>query len=103
MGAHTIGHILPGIIKVEQIIQIHTGAQTIWRVTLVAQPGSEGEPPLLEATVQFVTSDRMLVQQLRQCKLRYALDLLQRDVETEDQGLLDIVHARGASCGAAGS
>jgi hypothetical protein len=92
MGAHTIGYLLPGIIKVEEIIQIHTAAQTTWRVTLVAQLGSEGELPLLEATVQFVTSDRMLVKQLRERKLRYALDLLQLNVETEDQGLLDIVH-----------
>ena len=93
MGARTIGNLLPGLIKVEKIVQIDTGAQTTWRISLVAQPRSEGERPLLEATVQFVTSDRMLVEQLRERKLRYALDLLQLDEGTEDQGLLDIVQS----------
>jgi hypothetical protein len=90
MDKRPIGQILPGTIKVEEVIQLNTDEPTTWRVTLVAQPGAGGSLPLLEATVQFVTSDRGLVEQIRERKLRYALDLLELEEQSEDKGLLDI-------------
>jgi hypothetical protein len=84
-----VGQILPGLVKVEEIISLAEDGPARWCITLVAQPGEVGSLPLLEATVKFVTADRVLVERLRQRRLKYALDLVQV-VDSGENGELEI-------------
>jgi hypothetical protein len=89
MALGPVGQILPGTVKVEEIIAMGEETGQRWYITLIAQPSDARNFPLLEATVKFVTADRVLVDQLRHRKLRYALDLVQIG-DTGEDGEMDI-------------
>ena len=87
----SIGHILPGIVKVEEVYKVNTEREPVWQITLLAPVGSsQGNMALLEAKVRFVTRDEALVQQIRQSNYRFVLDLVQLEAEDEDNGPLDV-------------